>query len=174
MRTAATVGKIILYLLYLLLILIIAGLGYALITGGTAPFSFITFTDTGIRLSTRGTEQEVTTIVPPRWLFVFYASKACLMIICYILIIRKSLEVVESIKSLATFRLDNIRSFRIIGNLFVFLFVLNILHLSYQQDSWELTLQFDPSYLLGTLVGYLLAEIFREGNKLMEENKLTI
>lgn len=174
LQTASTVGKIILYLLYLLIALIVVGISYILLTGGADLLSFITFTDSGIKFYSDGSERNATAEAYPQGLLLFYAIKGCLIILCQILIIREGLRVVDSIKSLATFRLDNIHSFRKIGNLFVLLFVLNIPQLSYQYDSWEFALQFEPSYLLGTLTGYLLAEIFREGNKLMEENKLTI
>jgi hypothetical protein len=174
LRTASIVGKLCLYLLYTMLILAVLGLGYVVLGGDLSVFSMVTFTDSGFMLSTGHAAQDASPVTVPKGLLLFYGLKACLMMVGYLLVVRESLLVVDSIQSLETFRQRNITSFRKIGQLFIALFLVNLFHFGMDDGAWELTIQFEPIYLLGTLIGYVLAEIFREGNNLMEEQKLTI
>jgi hypothetical protein len=174
LRIAFVTGRLLLYLLYASLILITLGLAYVLFSGDMDVLSIVTFSDSGLVLSTdRGGQAEAAKPLA-LGLLVFYGSKAILVLGCYVFIIRECLKIISSLKSLDTFRGDNIKSFQRVGQWFVLLFLLSVVQISQPEGAWEITLAFDPSYLLGTLVCYLLAEIFREGNRLMEESKLTI
>lgn len=173
LRIAYLVGKLILYVLYAILVLTVLVLGYVLISGNVEILSFVSFTESGLTISTNRID-DVGPPGPATGFLLFYGLKAMLAIVCYVFIIRESLKVVGSIQSLETFGRRNIKSFQRIGQLFAILFLLSLLQLGNASGKLELTIQLKPGYLLGTLVGYLLAEIFREGNNLMEENKLTI
>jgi hypothetical protein len=170
---ATVVGKGLVYLLSASMFFLVFVTIYVAITGDMETFWYIHFTEKGI-FFTNSLYQEVPRVVSGQGEILFSGLSAVLGMGCYILIIRESLKVVRSIKSLETFRIDNIRSFQRIGKLILVLLVLNAVILTHNGHHWDWYFEFNPTYLLGTLVCYILAEIFREGNKLMEEQKLTI
>lgn len=86
-----------------------------------------------------------------------------------------ALTITQSIKSFTTFNLQNAKSFKKLGNLVLVIFALQLIEILPEEDGgFQITLglQFGP--LLMALVFYILAEVFKEGNKLQEEQNLTI
>ncbi|MGM1056302.1 MAG: DUF2975 domain-containing protein [Bacteroidota bacterium] len=83
-------------------------------------------------------------------------------------------KVLKSVRKLETFHQTNVQAFKKIGNYFLLMGGLSFF--SY----WEFgnyaissfTIPFN--ILLVALIAYILAEIFKEGNNLMEENELTV
>ncbi len=94
-----------------------------------------------------------------------------LMVLCILyFIIHQGISVIKSIRRLSTFRSDNVLAFRRMGGLFLLWFLIDIISVS--QDA--MNIKIEPNHLIGSLICFILAEIFREGNRLMEENNLTI
>ena len=90
------------------------------------------------------------------------------------LAVREFNSVMKSVKNLKTFRKNNVRAFRRIG--FYCIVIAGFSWFNY----WDFTnyhragFQIDTNYLLLALLAFIFAEIFKEGNQLMEENQLTI
>ncbi|WP_420577593.1 hypothetical protein [Ekhidna sp.] len=106
--------------------------------------------------------------------FFFYSRCIKALIIAGILyrIIQVAIRIIQSISNLDTFRIENVKSFRLMGKLFLIWFALDIisLHPSLSGSIVELS----TNLVFWALICFVLAEIFSEGNKLMEDNKLTI
>lgn len=90
------------------------------------------------------------------------------------LCIREFQKVIESVKEIKTFQQRNVFSFRRIGNYLLIIFIL----ISYTKFTFQEggTSSFYISFdlLVLSLLAYIMAEIFKEGNNLLEENKLTV
>jgi hypothetical protein len=106
--------------------------------------------------------------------FYFLCGKILLIATILYLILRVALSIIQSISNLDTFRHENVSSFRKIGMLFLAWMVVDIPSLAHSGDSFTLTMQLTFSYAIYALICFILAEIFSEGNNLMEEQKLTI
>lgn len=90
------------------------------------------------------------------------------------LIFSELIKVVQSIKSLQTFTANNIRAFKNIGIYLLIIFVLNIFALSPGEEAYRFSLSIKFYPLIGSLFAFVMAEIFKEGNRLREENELTV
>lgn len=83
-------------------------------------------------------------------------------------------KVLKSVKSFKTFKTTNVRAFRKIG-----IYCVIITGLSWVTD-WDFDnyhvsrFSIDFDFLIIALLAFIFAEIFKEGNQLMEENQLTI
>ena len=95
--------------------------------------------------------------------------------------IKEFQNIIQSVKRLDTFRLNNIISFRQIGKYLILYFILTLLYfiLSFNNTLYfgqggfsQTSISFTP--LLFALISFILAEIFKEGNKLQQENELTV
>lgn len=111
--------------------------------------------------------------------FYFTCIRSLTMVAILFKIIQLSIRIIKSISSLETFRFENVFSFRKMGQLFLIWFVLAIPSIKPLTEFGEtigltMTTTLNFKYALFALVCFVLAEIFQEGNKLMEENKLTI
>ncbi|WP_424963576.1 DUF2975 domain-containing protein [Ekhidna sp.] len=134
-------------------------------------------------------ETEMTTdrgvpLTPPlsefgAYYFYFTCVRSLTMVVILFRIIQLSIRIIKSISSVETFRFENVFSFRKMGQLFLIWFVVAIPSIKPLTEFGEtigltMTASLDLKYALFALVCFVLAEIFKEGNKLMEENKLTI
>lgn len=104
------------------------------------------------------------------WVFV----KTTLACVLFYLVFKRALRVVKSIESLDTFKNENVRHFRAVGGLFLWLALLDCFQLLILRGSFTLQFSVPFDFLLTALISFLLAEIFKEGNRLMEENQLTV
>ena len=88
--------------------------------------------------------------------------------------IKEFQNIIESVKEIKTFQKRNISSFRRIGKYLLVIFILT----SYSSITFEQggisRLNITFTLLIPTLIAYIMAEIFKEGSKLSEENKLTV
>ena len=107
-------------------------------------------------------------------LFYFVCFRALIVTGILFLILRTALQVLSSIDSLETFKSDNVKSFRRMGKLFIIWFTIAIPTIRTINDKLTMTIGFYLTYIVCALICFVLAEIFSEGNKLMEDNKLTI
>ena len=101
-------------------------------------------------------------------------SKLALSVACSVLILTEAIKVINSLKSVDTFKKENIKAFRKMGYVFIALFTIHMFAVDQNSEGFELRLSIPLNYLLAVLGCFILAEIFKEGNKLMEESKLTI
>lgn len=111
--------------------------------------------------------------------FYFACIRSLTMVAILFKIIQLSIRIIQSISSLETFRFENVFSFRKMGQLFLIWFVVAIPSIKTLTEfgvtiGVTMTASLDFKYALFALVCFVLAEIFKEGNKLMEETKLTI
>jgi hypothetical protein len=82
--------------------------------------------------------------------------------------------VIESVKKLKTFQNNNVTSFRKIGK-YIFIIFLLMSYTNVQfQEIGKIGFQLELTPLLFVLIAFIMAEIFKEGNSLQEENDLTI
>ena len=83
-------------------------------------------------------------------------------------------RIMESVKKLKTFQNNNVASFRKIGKYIFFIFILtSFVFINFENGGKsQINLSFTP--LLFMLIAFIMAEIFKEGNLLKQENELTI
>ncbi len=108
------------------------------------------------------------------FLFYFTCIRALTVTVAIYLILQTVLKILGSIDSLETFRKDNVKSFQKMGKLFIAWFLLAIPTIRIIDGDLSLSVGFYLMYIVWALICFVLAEIFSEGNKLMEDNKLTI
>jgi len=113
-------------------------------------------------------------------IYLIYFKFACIFILLF-LSIKEFQNIIQSVKRLDTFRLNNILSFRQIGKYSILYFTLILLYfiLSFNKTLYfgqggfsQTSISFTP--LLFAFISFILAEIFKEGNKLQQENELTV
>ena len=113
-------------------------------------------------------------------IYLIYFKFTCIFILLF-LSIKEFQNIIQSAKRLDAFRLNNILSFRRIGKYSILYFILTLLYfiLSFNNTLYfgqggfsQTSISFTP--LLFALISFILAEIFNEGNKLQQENELTI
>jgi hypothetical protein len=108
------------------------------------------------------------------WFLIWTFFKMSSTILCSLLIVTQILKIIRSIKSLETFKQNNINAFRKIAMIFLVIFGLNIFDVTQNSEQLQMTFQLSLEHLLAAAACYILSEVFKEGNKLMEDNQLTI
>lgn len=120
--------------------------------------------------------EKLTTIT----IYLIYFKFTCIFILLF-LSIKEFQNIIQSVKRLDTFRRNNILSFRQIGKYSILYFILTLLYFTLTFDNTlyfgqggfsQTSISFTP--LLFALISFILAEIFKEGNKLQQENELTV
>lgn len=106
-------------------------------------------------------------------LYLTYARYSGLLIFLF-LSIREFNKAIKSVQNLKTFKNDNVKSFRRIGQYVIFYFLLSSVY-SYQFKEVGFS-GFEVSFtpLIIALLAYIMAEIFKEGQLLLEDKELTI
>jgi hypothetical protein len=100
--------------------------------------------------------------------------KLIAMLLFMFLATKEFQKVMQSVKDLKTFQKNNAHSFRKIGKYIFIIFLLSsYVKVSFQQGGFSQT-NINLTPLLFVLVAFVMAEIFKEGNALEEENDLTI
>ena len=100
--------------------------------------------------------------------------KFSLVIIMIFMITNEFQKIIQSVKTLNTFKKNNVISFKKIGKYTLIYFLLTCYTvIDYHEGSkGQLQISFIPLILI--LISFIMAEIFKEGNILMEENELTV
>ena len=108
-------------------------------------------------------------------LLLFTMLRLIIGLILTTFIINGLIKIIHSVKEKASFAKTNEMELKRIGAIFIGLFILNTLSI-YPTDTNGFTfkLDFEIYYILCSLIAYILAAVFKEGNELEEENKLTI
>jgi hypothetical protein len=106
-------------------------------------------------------------------LYVNYLQVMCMLLLIF-LAVREFLAIIRSVQIVETFHQRNISAFQKIGKYFFLLFILSGITIVSAQEAHlhSYSLQLTP--LILSVVALIMAEIFRQGNKLLEENQLTI
>ncbi|MBC7914584.1 MAG: DUF2975 domain-containing protein [Pyrinomonadaceae bacterium] len=109
----------------------------------------------------------------PFSLYLNYLQVSAMLILLY-LSIMEFVNVITSVRAIETFKNSNIHSFRKIGKYQLLLFVLSsVTYVMFKQGSFfKISIGFTPLILM--FAALIMAEIFKEGNKLQEENQLTV
>lgn len=109
----------------------------------------------------------------PVMLYWLYVRTLILLTLTY-LIFRALRSVLSSIRSLETFRNDNISAFQQIGKYALWIFFLTSFNLWIVPGDSNVNLNLALGPLLIAVFAFIMAEVFKEGNQLMEDSKLTI
>ncbi len=111
--------------------------------------------------------------VRPPSLYFSYIQLSMIFLFTF-LTFKEFLKIIRSVRLIQTFKKANIKSFRSIGKYFLLIFILTSFSVVYFKQGmfYGFSLSFTPLILM--FVAYILAEIFKEGNDLSEENQLTI
>ena len=105
-----------------------------------------------------------------------YFNYIKLSVVLYLifLCVKEFQNLIESVKEIKTFQKRNISTFKKIGKYFLILTVL-MSYTSYTYKEGNISsFQLLPTPLILALLSYIMSEIFKEGYKLSEENKLTV
>lgn len=104
----------------------------------------------------------------------FFFLKVSLVILFLFLSLKEFQKIIESVKEIKTFQERNVLSFRRIGKYMLIIFVLmSYSSFTFQQGKLS-GLHISFELLILSLLSYIMAEVFKEGNNLSEENKLTV
>ena len=106
--------------------------------------------------------------------FIFNILQMLLVLFLYFLIVKELIKIILSIKDLNTFQEHNSHSFRRFGLIFLGLFFIQAFTFIATSEffTFLFTIHLTPLFLM--LGSFILAEIFKEGNILLQENQLTI
>ncbi|PCH75381.1 MAG: hypothetical protein COB98_09010 [Flavobacteriaceae bacterium] len=124
------------------------------------------------------------TVLPDSEVFTFYKltafglilliSQWTLMLLIIFLSLKEFRKLIKSVENISTFQQQNVQAFRTIGKyLIIYFFLSNYSYYGFEQGT-QLSYHLDLTSLVIALFAYILAEIFKEGNKLAEENSLTV
>ncbi len=83
-------------------------------------------------------------------------------------------KILKSVRKLKTFHQTNVTAFKKIGNYCLFVGALSVFSYWEFGDVAKVSFSIPFNILFIALISFILAEIFKEGNNLMEENKLTV
>ena len=120
------------------------------------------------------TDAAVETAPAPRGVLLFNMAKVTAYIILLLLVLRPAHSILNSIKRLDTFHLQNVHALRTMGKLFLIWWVISWFNVTQSAEALRMGFHFDLTLLICALVAYILSAVFEEGNRLMEENQLTI
>lgn len=105
--------------------------------------------------------------------YIIYLQFSAILVLIF-LCTKEFQKIMESVKSLKTFQTNNVISFRKIGKYIFIIFLLTSYTSIQFENGGKSQIQFSFTPLLFMLFAFIMAEIFKEGNKLKVENDLTI
>jgi hypothetical protein len=111
--------------------------------------------------------------IRPFFFYLIFLKNVGVILFTWI-IIREFGKVIRSLQQLETFRSRNVESFRRIARGLLVIFILSGVTFMVVGNTGDFTFNFDLTLAFLTLVAFILAEIFKEGNRLYEEEQLTI
>ena len=106
-------------------------------------------------------------------LYFNYLKITAILIFNYLLISQFRI-ILKSVRKLETFHQINVRAFKKIGSYCFLIFGLSIFSYWEFDDYTKSSISISLYILLIALIAFILAEIFQEGNNLLEENQLTV
>lgn len=135
--------------------------------------SWVQFTENGMKLiELEENEQHQLSNA----LFYSVAFRLLIMLVLLYLMQDNLRRILQTIQDLETFHTQNAKSFRRLGWILFIYFLLDLPQVTPVGEQMELTitLSFSFEILVLSLLAFVLAAVFAEGNRLMEENRLTI
>ncbi|MDO6801598.1 DUF2975 domain-containing protein [Wenyingzhuangia sp. 1_MG-2023] len=90
------------------------------------------------------------------------------------LCVKEFQAIIESVKAVKTFQENNVLSFRKIGKYLLFISVITMFTYYTFKNGARISCSVSYKILVLSLISYIMAEVFKEGNNLEEENKLTV
>lgn len=84
------------------------------------------------------------------------------------------MRIIRTVRNGRVFSADTPQRFRYIGYGFLLMTAIAAIDISLEAGATAVGLELKLGYLLASLFAFILAEIFREGNRLEEESKLTV
>jgi len=111
----------------------------------------------------------------PLAMFLFMWAKMLAQSILLLFIFKNFLNVVDSVKAYDSFKKQNVRAFERIAFCFLIFWIISIFSVLPSNGAAtvvSMRLTFTSLYL--SAIAFIMAGIFKEGNKLQEENKLTV
>lgn len=148
---------------------------YSLIPENPRPDNFFGYTVN--RSWTIGNEKAVNQFtinkIKAPFLYLIYFQSTAINLIVF-LIFKEFLNIIKSVKMIHSFRIKNITSFRKIGKYLFTFFILSSFYIviAEQGEFYGFYIHVTPLVLM--LIAYILGEVFKEGNGLLEENQLTV
>lgn len=115
------------------------------------------------------TLENVTTVS----LVILYLQYSFVLFVLF-LIVSEFQKIIQSVKKLNTFQNENIKSFRKIGNYLIIYLFISSFHFFLFEKSAITGISISFSVLGFIIFSFIMAEIFREGMNLKNENHLTI
>lgn len=104
----------------------------------------------------------------------FNYIKLSIILLLVFLCVKEFQNIIESVKEIKTFQKRNISSFKKTGKYILIVAILmSYTSYSFQQGGTS-GFQISLTPLILSLLAYIMSEIFKEGYKLSEENKLTV
>jgi hypothetical protein len=85
-----------------------------------------------------------------------------------------ALKVFRALKDSETFHLNSIKALRTVGFWLFIITAIELLQFKWIENTFQITLNFEFTYLIAACSAMVLAQIFKEGNELAETNRLTI
>ena len=88
--------------------------------------------------------------------------------------IKEFSNVIKSVRSIETFHQKNVLSFRKMHKYLFIIFILSSITIINAQEANLYSYSLQPTPLILSVAALIMAEIFKQGNRLLEENQLTI
>jgi hypothetical protein len=104
--------------------------------------------------------------------FTFLQLVLSIVLGCFI--VGEVIRILKSVQAFEPFNATNVKSFRRIGYFLVAMLVLNSFHFLSTNTTSSISFSINYTLLIFMLIAFILAEIFSEGEKLYEQEKLTI
>ena len=174
LKTSLSIGRILEITIYAMIALVIVIFCSVFLFGASIDWVLFNPNNLSFSIKTGEIGNHLLLDQIPSGVLVFMLGKATVTLVILSMMIRLVINVLKSLRSFDTFKSENVRTLRKMGNLFILWFLVAIPGVTYIDESLVISVSVLPSILLGTLICYLLSEIFKEGNRLMEDNKLTI
>ncbi len=111
--------------------------------------------------------------IQPASLYFIYFQLMIVLILAW-LIIREFKNVIRSVQQLQSFKSQNVESFRKMAIYFLGIFFLTSFSFYVMEDKGSFTFDLDLKFAMLAIASYILAEIFKEGNRLQEEQQFTV
>lgn len=106
-------------------------------------------------------------------LYIQYLRSIAFIVLIF-LSIKEFQNIIESLKSIESFRKSNVVSFKRIAKYLFIVFALNFyVFIGFEEGSFT-AINISYTILILAVLSLIMAEVFKEGNQLMEENRLTI
>lgn len=104
---------------------------------------------------------------------VFFSLRALLIVTSLIIALELFIKIIKSIKSLKTFSENTSKYFKKIAVILFLCFILSLIDVVKTETGFTIRYAFEFYYIMLGFFCIVLSEVFKEGNKLWEENQLT-